>query len=738
MPLYPPCPRAPLYLLLSAMCVVTAQAADPDASAKDTTPPPKTESATKADEKINVTGRQITDTDRRRASSAAKIVVGREEIAQYGDTNLGDVLKRLPGVTLGGTPGRRGGEIRMRGLGSGYTQILLNGEPAPRGFSLDSMSPDQIERIEVMRAPTAEHSAQAIAGTINIVLREDARKRLSEAKFTLNDNGRGLQPGIALQHNDKVGSLGYTLSANFDQSRGKDESSSGTLGYAADGRLNFREDSSNRSQFQSRRLMASPRLNWKISEDDSLTAQTFIFHSDNRYTYTGQLERPLGEPAPYTSSAGDGDGSFDMLRGSGNWQRKLDEGRKLNVRFGFNANRNDNTSERREYLADGTLRLRRHDDSRTEDNGFTTGGKWSTPIGETHALALGWDADLSKRTQDRKVIENGVPQITEFGDVINASTRKLAAFVQDEWDINPQWSAYGGVRWESITVESRDKLTQIERTSSVVSPTFHTVWRIPGKKNDQIRANLTRSYRAPNTWDLAGRPYVSTDNSPTNPDRSGNPNLQPELAWGLEVAYEHYLSQNGLVSANLFTRRIDQLIRRQTSQQADGRWLNQPVNLAGASTRGVELEAKFRIGELIESDLQLDVRANLSQYWSSVDGIPGPNNRLDRQAKQTANLGVDYRFRSVPLTIGANYNWVPGYTVQTSSSETSDTGPRRVLDAYALWRFGPAAQLRVSGSNLSHADSTSGSTLQQGGVYRVSSNRNKTFVNWNATLELKF
>jgi iron complex outermembrane receptor protein len=39
---------------------------------------------------------------------------------------LGEVLKRLPGVTTQGAPGR-GGAIRMRGLGSGYTLILLDG-----------------------------------------------------------------------------------------------------------------------------------------------------------------------------------------------------------------------------------------------------------------------------------------------------------------------------------------------------------------------------------------------------------------------------------------------------------------------------------------------------------------------------------------------------------------------------------------------------------------------------------
>ena len=64
------------------------------------------------------------------------------------------------------------GGPRKRGLGAGYMQILINGDPAPQGFNLDQLSPSQIERIEVPHAPTAEQSTQAVAGTINIIPKE--------------------------------------------------------------------------------------------------------------------------------------------------------------------------------------------------------------------------------------------------------------------------------------------------------------------------------------------------------------------------------------------------------------------------------------------------------------------------------------------------------------------------------------------------------------------------------------
>jgi iron complex outermembrane receptor protein len=93
-------------------------------------------------------------------------ICGREELDRFGDTNALDLLRRLPGVNVGS------GGPRKRGLGAGYTQILINGVPAPQGFNLDQLSPSQIERIEVPRASTAEQSTQAVAGTINIILKE--------------------------------------------------------------------------------------------------------------------------------------------------------------------------------------------------------------------------------------------------------------------------------------------------------------------------------------------------------------------------------------------------------------------------------------------------------------------------------------------------------------------------------------------------------------------------------------
>ena len=50
--------------------------------------------------KVEITSGRDNDTQQRRESTASKIVIGREEIEKQGDSNIGEVLKRMPGITL--------------------------------------------------------------------------------------------------------------------------------------------------------------------------------------------------------------------------------------------------------------------------------------------------------------------------------------------------------------------------------------------------------------------------------------------------------------------------------------------------------------------------------------------------------------------------------------------------------------------------------------------------------------
>ncbi|MET0982778.1 MAG: TonB-dependent receptor plug domain-containing protein, partial [Telluria sp.] len=192
-------------LTLAAAAVATAFSAYAQQAPLEKSDAPTDKSAT-PDQQPKIQTVEVKGTastyDPRRDDTASKIVVNHDEIVKHGDTNVLDVLKRLPGVTVSGGAGR-GGEVRMRGLGSGYTQILINGERAPAGFSMDSLAPDVIERIEVMRAASAEFSTQAVAGTINIVLKKAIKNAQRELKAGIASGNGFIGPNANLQLSDR-------------------------------------------------------------------------------------------------------------------------------------------------------------------------------------------------------------------------------------------------------------------------------------------------------------------------------------------------------------------------------------------------------------------------------------------------------------------------------------------------------------------------------------------------------
>jgi iron complex outermembrane receptor protein len=135
---------------------------------------------------------------------------------------------------------------------------------------------------------------------------------------------------------------------------------------------------------------------------------------------------------------------------------------------------------------------------------------------------------------------------------------------------------------------------------------------------------------------------------------------------------------------------------------------------------------------------QVDFRSNYSRFWSKVDGIPGPDNRLDQQARQTANLGMDYRPKDIPLTLGASYNWTPPIRTRVSEKQLVETSRKRVLDMYALWRFDSRTQLRLSASNLLADDATGYNLVYANGLAAQAASLSPTYTQWSVRLETKF
>ena len=670
---------------------------------------------------VTVVGAALDDTEARRQSTASKIIVGRDEIERFGDSTVGELLKRLPGVTMPGRPGR-GGAPRMRGLGGGYTQILIDGEPAPRGFSLDELSPEQIERIEILRAPTAETGARAIGGTINIVTRGGYSKRLNDLRLGLGLENGNQQPAVSWTRNEVAGNWIYNVSLSAQHGeRSNDSSSHTTIENLDSGELIDRLE---RTQSSSQRdaIQANGRLQWRGEQGDTLVLTPMLVHSQSSSLSSGSLTQ-IGGSAPFDGSSGSGANRFSSLRLGAQWTHRLPDGGNWLLRASLGQSDWDNASLRQYFGSSPTVG---QSDNRSEqhDLNFSASAKLTKTLANDHSLVAGAELQSNRRREVATTLQDGESPLTEFDGNLTASSLRAALYAQDEWSVTRQLAAHAGLRWEGISTQGSTAtgMPEASNQSSVWTPLLHAVWKFDTQSRDQLRASLTRSYRSPGLQDLIARPRISGmfpgrgPNDELHPDRGGNPELKPELASGLDIAMERFLPGSGMLSANLFYRHISNLMRSQTTLEtvswADSpRWVARLQNIGDAITQGLELEAKFRVSDIWPEGPRVDVRSNISLFTSRVQGVPAPDNRLSQQPNGTANLGADYRLRDLPLSFGGNLNWTPGYTTRLSDDQRVVQSAKLVLDAFVLWVLNPTSQLRFSLGNLAARDYVTSNTL---------------------------
>ncbi|MGB3799569.1 MAG: TonB-dependent receptor, partial [Lewinella sp.] len=103
-------------------------------------------------------------------------VIAADQIGRFPDQNIGDALKRVPGVNVQYDQG----EARfanIRGTSPQLNSVTVNGERIPsaeaetRSIQLDLIPSDMVQAVEVSKALTPDMDADAIGGSVNLVTR---------------------------------------------------------------------------------------------------------------------------------------------------------------------------------------------------------------------------------------------------------------------------------------------------------------------------------------------------------------------------------------------------------------------------------------------------------------------------------------------------------------------------------------------------------------------------------------
>jgi vitamin B12 transporter len=192
---------------------------------------PSQDDALKLDELLVTANRSV---EARNQSSAASTVFTRADIERLQARSVAEILQYVPGVNVvstGGAGSQTG--IFMRGTSTAQTLVLVDGQriaSASSGTaSIEFLSPDQIERIEVVRGSrSALYGSDAIGGVIQIFTRRGEAEgihpyvRLATGSRGTFERSTGVSGGDGKTHYQLGAALNETagIDATTDESNG--------------------------------------------------------------------------------------------------------------------------------------------------------------------------------------------------------------------------------------------------------------------------------------------------------------------------------------------------------------------------------------------------------------------------------------------------------------------------------------------------------------------------------------
>ena len=210
------------------------------AASAQTAPQPD-EDATQVDE-IVVTGFRASLANAlniKRNENGVVDAISAEDMADFPDLNLAESLQRIPGVSISRRSGE-GRQITVRGLGSDYTRVRVNGMEAiatssgtsnsggtnrGRGFDFNIFSSDLFSNLIVRKTASAEVDEGSLGATVDLNASKpfdiSGRRLIFAAQASYNDLIEATKPGVSFLASDRFldGKLGVLISASYDERR---------------------------------------------------------------------------------------------------------------------------------------------------------------------------------------------------------------------------------------------------------------------------------------------------------------------------------------------------------------------------------------------------------------------------------------------------------------------------------------------------------------------------------------
>jgi len=639
-----------------------------------------------------------------------------EYFQRFEPLTAGDALKRVPSVTFLSDVLESDG-VRLRGLDPAYTQILINGERIPgaggdRSFFVDRIPAELIERVEVVRSSSANRSGDAVAGAINIVLRD---------ALSL-DGGYVRAGGILLSDDELKGTFGGVWGGEVGPGRL-------LFGASVQGRRNPKSKFSQRfgapdEDIDNIEVQSDIRDGTDYSANASyevdLAGGTLelngLFVRTDRLQNENSMEYNGGEADPAELAkinANPLDILTDNYSVGGRFTREM-LGGEFKVRLGYSAIDDDQQEREDELDVEDEVLEGAMTDSTLKDE------EWSAAIGHELRLSGGTKLEIGVqyvgKTRDTTILEaeGEVEDVTAF--------RTLAASEFEDFEIvdgglntieetrvdpyvmlsgetgRVKWQA--GLRYETTDVEITDETVDddLRVTGSdygILLPSASV--RFALSDTDRVTASVARTVRRPNFDNLTP---VTLEEEHGDNDFRGNPFLKPETAWGVDLGFERRLGRRGVVGINAFYRDVTDLIEDvNTGEQGSGgagTFIETIDNVGDGQVYGVEFDLSTPL-DFIGME-QTGVFLNASWLDSKVDDALGER-RFNDQSDYVLNVGFTHDIKTWGAAFGATYR-KQGDAFGRVYAEEVRTSYGADLEVFVEKQLFANTVIRLTGSNL--------------------------------------
>jgi outer membrane receptor protein involved in Fe transport len=620
---------------------------------------------------------------------APLLVLEAVELERFGALTVGELMRRLPSAIFSADAGAFD-SLQLRGLAPEYTQVLIDGRRVPgvsedRSAAVDRIPASLVERIEIVRSPTADLDSQGIAGTVNVILRSGSMAQGVELSGgTVADNRGRLRPiartaygtsqgswsgyaGIALQHNPEVRSRWVQTrdpeGTLTEQRRGTELRDAQMI--SADATGGYLHPSGATGNLDLRLL--------RIARDTSLREQGANLNPDSSSGFRfaedeGEEQRVAGialrSTLPIAEIVGCA-GTADFTD--------------------FKAARTAHAQQDSVLLESDVLHIRDREaraDARCVISAF----------GDT-SWRFGLSLSQRRRSADdrRSEFDDGMAVDTSpYGGAYLFKDSRADVYVQALWQLDGSLALDAGLRLEATQRDVSLPMSTSEADGVDVEwlPNMHLRWALTA--DQELRWSVAATRRRPPYEQLV--PFRRRDGADIV---TGNPGLDDELAYGVDLGWA-LGKANGEwgLGINLFGREISRLIE-QATVATDTR---QAENVGRGHVWGAEIETRYKLD--VAGLPGASLSATLGLFDSRVrDQTTGEHRRFQLQPAYVYSVAYDQTWGASGLGWGLTFG-KQGATQEVSGSSTEHVRTGSTLDAYVTMPSLVGLELRLVGRNL--------------------------------------